>query len=162
MRSLVASGLLLLSSCHMQNEGVTLGERLSGSAALSAWRAAGLPEPDQDGCDVLGFRVRLADRAAFVRDCRASPESSAGCLNWASSSHFFRPRLYPLIVISPNWRSEPGIIVHELMHAYVRCSRSGPSAWDAGDSQHSDPRVWTAAGGEGSAQSRAMLLLGQP
>lgn len=121
-----------------------------------------MPEPNQDKCVVEQFYIRLDDVDSFAFDCRSTPEAAAGCLNWTSSNHFFRPFIYPVVVISPNWRSEPSIIVHELMHAMTHCSHLD-GEWTPLNFDHKDPRVWSAAGGVTSAQSRAMALLtGQP
>jgi hypothetical protein len=139
---------------------LTAGERAAGAAALAGWRAAGLPEP-YEGCNVSRFQVRLADEAMFLRVCRASPVASAGCLSWEENGSPFRPTRYPVVVISPGRVSEPRIIVHELMHAAWHCSNL-PGSYSPANTQHLDPRVWTAAGGETSAQSRAMRLLEQP
>lgn len=149
--------LLALTACTSAPE-LLPHERAAGAAAFAAWSQAGLPSPDQGRCDVRAFRVRVVSAERFVQDCRTAPEAAYGCTAWESTNEMFRWREVPVVVIAPWWRSEPSIIVHELMHSYVRCSGLAPGS-DPGDSQHTDPRVWKATGGEISVQSRAMKLL---
>ena len=128
-------------------------------AALEGWRAAGLPEPDER-CDFTGVRLRWAkDAAEFWELCRGVAPKNAACLNWTTSNHFFRPTEFPVIVLRAGFvletDSEPTI--HEISHALYRCA--GLPWWDAQNTKHLDPRVWSAAGGETSAQSRARALV---
>lgn len=64
-----------------------------------------------------------------------------------------------MVVARPGWRAadNPFLIVHELMHAMYRCS--GLPFWEPANTQHLDPRVWAEAGGEASAQGRAVAQL---
>jgi hypothetical protein len=135
-------------------------EQKAGAAARIAWRERGLPEPIEGRCDVDRYEVIVTtDAAGFNRYCPTSrADKTAGCLAWRSSDHWFRWRDRPLVVISPKHHSEPTIVVHELMHAYYRCAGLSKSDWDPGDRGHTDPRVWSAAGGETAAQTRADAL----
>jgi hypothetical protein len=150
--------LLALAACTAAPE-LLPHERAAGAAAFTAWAQAGLPEPDKGRCDVRTFRVRMASAERFVQDCRTAPEAAYACTAWETTDELFRWRDVPVVVIAPWWHSEPGIVVHEICHALIRCSGIGPSARDAGDSKHTDPRVWKAEGGETSVQARAMKLL---
>ena len=133
-------------------------ERAAGAAALEGWRLAGLPPPNVQRCDVRRFRIETPDASGYFARCRSASTASAGCLNWSSSGHWFRPISYPVVVVSPRHYVEPHIIVHELMHAMWQCAELG-SLLDAGNRQHADPRVWMASGAATSAQGRAMALI---
>ena len=133
-------------------------ERSAGQAVSVAWNSAALPFPSKNDCDVSRFSVRIASATDYATSCLGAPEASAGCTNFSSDGSWFSSPLYPIVVISPTWKSEPGIIVHELLHAYVYCSESGKPG-DPFDANHTDSRVWKAAGGESSVQARAMSLI---
>lgn len=100
-------------------------------AAQDGWRDAGLPP-----CDLGAVRVRYA-----AYPC-ASTE--AGCIEQG------------VIVVRDELDlidSTGGIVVHEWLHlARHRCGGGR-------DPGHTDPRVWSAAGGALSAQGRARDLL---
>lgn len=149
---------LAFAACGTPAPELTPAEREAGGAALAGWLAAGLPSPAQNDCVPTHFYVRLADASDFNRKCRSTPQAAAGCLNWEGPSAFLHPERYPIVVISPNWRSEPGIIIHELMHAFTKCAGLGAGPMDY---QHLNPRIWQAAGGESSAQAQALGLIGQ-
>lgn len=157
MMRLIVMLLALATACVHPTE-LTPDERAAGNAAFTAWREAGLPEPDQGRCDVRNFQVRIASDAEFFGLCHTAPELAYGCMHWDSSGEWFRWREIPVVVIAPWWKSEPSIIVHELQHALVRCSGIGPLG-SPGDSKHSLPQVWADKGGPASSQARAMALL---
>ena len=157
--SLVAVTLLALACCTPATPELKPFERQAGIAALEGWRAAGLPEPNKNRCDVTHWSVRLDSAKDFELDCMgATPKSAAGCTNYGSDGSWFRSPTYPVVVISPEWRSEPGIIIHELMHAFWLCSDM-PNQLGSGNIDHLDPRVWQAHGGDTSAQGRALGVL---
>lgn len=136
-------------------------ELAAGDAALQAWREQGLPGPR--GCAVLSFRVERPSADEYTSRCRTAPDKSWGCLNWTDEGGMFGGDRVPVVVASPHFYANGEndvrhLIVHELMHALVTCASMGPSGWDAGDRNHTDARVWSAAGGEKSAQSKALKL----
>lgn len=88
----------------------------------------------------------------------SSAELDAGCTGYGQTNNLFAWREYPIVVISPTWKSEPGIVIHELMHAYWHCSGL-PNEMGAGNVDHQDSRVWAAAGGATSAQGRALAII---
>jgi hypothetical protein len=100
-------------------------------AGVDGWRAAGLPE-----CDLGAVTVRYA-----AYPC-ASVE--AGCVEQGA------------IVLRDGQAildSTGGPVLHEWLHlARHRCGGGR-------DPGHTDPRVWSAAGGATSAQGRAKALL---
>jgi len=140
-------------------------ERAAGEAAKQAWAEHGMPPPTRKKrCAIDEFSVVVAKTPAeYNKYCPTSvAEKSAGCLSWTSSAHWFFWRDRPLVVVSPIHYSEPTIVVHELMHAYIQCAELGKSAWDPGDRLHADPRVWRAPGGDKSVQWRADELAKPP
>lgn len=151
---------LSLLACTRAPE-LSAEERAAGAAALTAWREAGLPDPTLDRCRIELFKVRMPSRDAFIMNCGTAPELAWACLNWDGSWHFFRPSKWPVVVASPALPYGPAVVVHELMHAMTECSGIGRPS-DPGDSRHSDPRVWEAAGGATSVQARAAALLSAP
>jgi hypothetical protein len=132
--------------------------RAAGAAVRQAWGSAGLPAPDQGRCDVGTFHVRTPDVAEYERDCRGVYLHSYGCLVWTTTDAWFRYKTQPVVVVSPWWRAEPNIVIHELMHAYTRCAGLRPGQ-DPGDSQHTDVRVWSGAGGADSVEARARSMM---
>ncbi len=153
----IALGALFLMGCTPAHER-SLDESSWGAAALSAWQASGLPAPTRGRCDIASFRVRVVSASDFVQLCHTVPEAAYGCTSWDSTGEWFCWREIPIVVIAPWWKVEPSIVVHELMHAMYRCSGM-PGAYSGANSQHLDPRVWSAAGGATSAQSRAMAII---
>lgn len=141
---------LLLPACVPTAPELPPAERAAIHAAIDGWREAGLPEPDAVRCDFTRTRVRTAKP-----DDRCPTPGHDGCLQWESSDHWFRWVEYPVVVARPGWLAadNPFLIIHELMHAMARCAGM-PS-----DIGHDDPRVWAEAGGETSAQGRAVALL---
>lgn len=138
-------------------------ERAGIHAAVQGWLLAGLPSPNAESCDFSHVYIRWADTdQEFEELCRATKVNVA-CTLWDSSSHFFRPLMYPVIELRPGFLllpdSEP--IIHECMHALTRCS--GLPFWLPGNTQHLDARIWTAAETDAnrglSAQSRARALV---
>lgn len=156
MRTLVST-LALLCACSSAAPALEPFERASGAALASAWAAGGFPPATQNSCDFSRFSVRLDSANDYAVDCSSPAEASAGCTNFSSDGSWFSGPNYPVVVISPTWKSEPGIIIHELLHARIYCSGSGKPG-DPYDVNHADPRFWTAAGGDTSAQSRAMAI----
>lgn len=138
---------------------LTAVEASAGRAAKEAWAAKRMPEPTENRCDLSRFYVVVPDAIEYRRYCpHSDPWKTAGCLAWKDSNHLYAWVQWPVVVISPKHYSEPTIVVHELMHAYQRCSKLGRPGWDLGDREHSDPRVWSAAGGENAVQTLANEL----
>ena len=154
----LATMLALLCACSTPAPELQPFERAAGSALADAWTAGGFPAPTQNNCDFTRFSVRLDSAQNYGVDCRSTPEASAGCTNFSSDGSWFSSPNYPVVVVSPDWKSEPGIIIHELLHARIYCSGSGKTG-DPFDVNHADPRFWQAAGGDTSVQSRALKLL---
>jgi hypothetical protein len=151
--------LIIAAGCARPAPEMQSFERASGSAAMEAWRASGLPEPNKNRCDMSLWRIKLASDAEVPQLCvAASAERDAGCTSYGTTSNFFAWRDYPIVVITSRWHSEPGIIVHELMHALWHCSDM-PDEAGLGNTDHRDPRVWEAAGGATSVQARALAIL---
>lgn len=133
-------------------------EREAGDAVAAAWAESGLPAPTQGRCDVSKWRVRTDDAVSFQNDCHVPAPAAGGCTAWADTDAMFAWREYPVVVISPAWKSEPGIIIHELMHAYWHCAEM-PNELGPDNIDHKDPRVWQAAGGDASVQARALAIV---
>ena len=155
--------LLALLGCVHRRSDMPPGEQRSVVlAVLAAWEAVGLPAPrgGRNGCDMHKARVILASESEYMARCRNPSTASAGCLNMESSGHFFRPIDYPVVVVSPAWRVEPGIVAHELLHAMYLCSGL-PDPYGLANAGHGHPMVWKAAGGAGSAQAIAESFLGE-
>lgn len=153
---------LALGACAPKPE-LSPSERAAGAAAVQAWQESGLPSAS-DRCDVRGFRIATPGAQDYLRRCFSAPEKSWGCLNWTDSGRMFGASRVPVVVASPHFYADrsadlSAIIQHELMHALVTCAGVGPSGWDSGDREHTDARVWSAAGGETSVQARATALL---
>jgi hypothetical protein len=146
--------LLTLAACAPLPV-LTPAESAATEAARAAWLERGMPAPDQRRCQLDRVYVLHASEAEYVQHCHALPTKSAGCLSWTSSNHFFRPYDWPLLVIGPKYAGDQGLIIHEMLHAHVRCAALGTSPWDPGDREHHDPRVWSAAGGESAVQALA-------
>lgn len=155
-RLLIIIGLFLFA-CSTPAPELQPFERAAGAALASAWNAGGFPEPTQNDCDFARFSVRIDNAKDYAVDCRSTPEASAGCTNFSGNGSWLSSSNYPVVVISPDWKSDPGIIIHELLHARIYCSNSGKPG-DPFDANHADQRFWTAAGGDTSAQSRAIAI----
>lgn len=160
-----AIALVAFTACVPTAPELTPLERRGVHAALEGWRAAGLPAPDAERCDFGHVYVRWAkDADEFWQLCRALASEHAACTLWESSNHFFRPLSYPVVQLRPGFvllpDSEP--VIHELMHALTRCA--GMPFWLPANTQHLDPRVWSAAEAVpgASAQSRARALMLAP
>ncbi len=135
-------------------------EQVAGQAAKEAWQQRGMPPMTRKRCDVDSYQVVVTkNQEEYSKYCAMSfIETSAGCLGWGSTANWFMWREFPIVVISPRHYSEPTIVVHELMHAFIQCSEIQRDPWDPGDRQHANPRVWSAAGGTESVQWLADLL----
>lgn len=139
---------------------LTVAEARAGQAALAAWSTHKMPAPTASPrCEVERYYVVHADDVQFTTRCHALPTAAAGCLAWTNSNHFVRWRDWPVLVIGAKYVGDESLVVHELLHALIRCARLGPSVWDAGDYQHANPRIWKAAGGEASVQATADAAL---
>lgn len=158
MKALLISVAAITAACTTAAPELRPEERAAGAALASAWTAGGFPAPTRNNCDFSRFSVRLDSAKDYGVDCRSTPEASAGCTNFSSDGSWFSSPNYPVVVISPTWKSEPGIIIHELLHARIYCSGSGKPG-DPFDVNHSDPRFWQAAGGATSVQAKALALL---
>ena len=161
MRFMFTQTLLALCACAPLPV-LTPAQQAAGPAVRAAWAQKALPEPvgwRTFRCDLSRYYVEVLDGEDFTSTCGALPTKAAGCLEWTSSNHFFRPFQWPRIIVGPKYAADQGLVVHELLHAYVRCARVGVSVWDQGDYQHTSPRIWKAAGGAGSVQHRAAALL---
>lgn len=151
--------LLMLSACAPMSV-LTDGQRGAGDATARAWAEAGLPAPNKRRCnDMTRFYVTEVTVDEFPLHCHALATKTAGCLSWKSSNHFFRPYEWPEVVTWAKYRDDMGLVVHELLHAYIRCAAIGNGVWDPGDRSHANPAVWEAAGGEKSVQWRANQLM---
>jgi hypothetical protein len=150
--------LLTLAACAPLPV-LTPAESAATDAARAAWLGSAMPAPDKRRCQLDRVYVLHATPEAFVQHCHALPTKAAGCLSWTSSRHFFRPFEWPLLVIGPGYVGDQGLIVHEMLHAHVRCAAMGTSPWDPGDRMHANPRVWEAAGGAETVQGRAGEML---
>jgi hypothetical protein len=120
-------------------------------AVESAWYDAGLDIPYPE-CNVESFRVIHATVTEYWALCHGDPAKSYGC---STDEHVGGPlsgQTRPVVVVAPWWHIEPSIVVHEILHAFQRCT-------DGRDPAHADPRVWSAAGGATSVQSVAMAAL---
>jgi len=140
-------------------------EALAGRAVKRAWEEKGMPAPTVKAhCAVDEYQVIVTKTPEeYRRYCPTSEAAkSAGCLSWEESAHWFAWRHRPVVIVSMIHYSEPTIVVHELLHAYVQCSKLHPDPWDPGDRQHSDPRVWTSPGGADAVQTRADALCKEP
>ena len=55
----------------------------------------------------------------------------------------------PPIEIAPGYHDDMGLVLHEALHRLLDCAYGDPN------SDHSNPRIWSAAGGASSVQTRA-------
>jgi len=88
----------------------------------------------------------------LVRQNNSCGPEAYGCLSWEKPRPF-RADKVPVVNIATWHHSEPYLVVHELLHAFSLCAGWG------GDARHVNPRVWSAAGGDSSIQSRTMAVL---
>lgn len=128
--------------------------RALAAVVRHAWTEAGLPDADARDCDLRSFSVRTPDASGYRRMCATEPSRSAACLVWEADESFFSPTRSPVVVVSPLFRVDPPLILHELLHAAAVCS-----GFVHGDRLHTEARIWSAAGGADSAQSRALSMM---
>lgn len=105
--------------------------------AIDAAREAWLDDGRSD-CETPNGLIHARSPEHYAHICvGSSVQSSAACFNPTLRLIVFRPGL------TQDWKGEPTI--HEMMHALGRCGGDA-------DSQHEDPQIWRAAGGEDSVQ----------
>lgn len=146
--------LLLLFGCA-HAPAMLPHEIAAGEAAKRAWAERGMPPPTAlKRCAIDEYNVIVTHTPEELRKwcSTADPATTYGCLAWTSSNNWFFWRDRPLVVVAPMHHTEPTIVVHELMHAYIECAEIGNGPWDPGDRKHTNPRVWRAPGGEQSVQ----------
>ncbi len=153
MKQLMAILIVVLCGCGQLPSGQhEPWEDASYEAVEQAWAESGLPEPAEN-CRLDLFKVYTPDEKGYWKSC-GNPKLSYGCTDLFS---YGRPAhsktLVPHIFVAPWYYSEPYLIVHELLHTFSMCS--------TGARGHNDPRVWEAAGGLESVQSRAHEILKQ-
>ncbi len=146
-RTVVA--LAALSACALPDPDHQPHEDAAYEAVAQAWAEAGMPEP-ADRCRIDLFEVRQVS-AGVETVCGMPAERIFACTWMESAGRPMSPTHTPIILISPIWHSEPGVLVHELLHSFAQCTGGG--------SGHNNPLIWTAAGGADSVQSRATAIL---
>lgn len=153
-----ALAYLALVACTPKPE-LTPEQLAAGAAVRQSWSASELPAADRSSCDLTRFYIRTpSDAQGYYDLCHAGADGSYGCLSWQSTDRMMGGSRWPVVVVSPWWRPEPTIIIHELMHAYAYCSGLFPGS-DPGDREHTDPRVWSVAGGADSVESVARSMM---
>lgn len=170
IRALLAA--VLLCACAPRTVHLPDDQRAVVDATLAGWREAGLPDP---GACLDRFTVRWAEsRDEFARTCAREyalpylPEvveaygldRAAACLVWRQEDRGIVGYAHPMALLAPGQLLVDGTggpVIHEALHALVYCA--GLSPRDRYDHGHTLERVWSAAGGEASAQSRARRKL---
>lgn len=144
MLTRLALAVSLLAACSGSDEPDI--DRLELEAVERAWLdTPGLPDPE--GCLERTYVVRHPAEADFKAQCRTSP---TGCTTRAFSRVPFRDVVFE-VHISPSNPHVASTLRHEACHVLIWCTYLRPH----GDYMHTDPRIWTVAGGETSVQSRA-------
>lgn len=132
---------------------------------MAKWSSGEVDLPDPGDC-LRGTMVRWAPSVdAFVARCRAEPNSlqlnpeevakAASCLIYDTETRWPTTFKIPIALLNygqPVMDTLGGPALHEWLHALIACTLDRPDIFDG---QHSDPRVWEAAGGEESVQALA-------
>jgi hypothetical protein len=136
----------LLTACPRPP--ITHEQRNAFEATDYGWHAAGNPPA---GDCLKGARVRVAADLDEMRErCYASHGKYAGCLaSYARGVGGHRDGI--LVMVAPGYEHDYALVVHEALHAIVKCTEMGPQG-DPFDAAHSLQSVWQAAGGDKSAQ----------
>jgi hypothetical protein len=144
--------LVALLLCACPRPPITHEHHDAFDAAEHGWYLTGLPDPGdclegarvEQATSFFEFNERCGLYGAY-RDFKA-----AACLSSYSRGAFGRRDGW-LVLVAPDQPPDAYVVVHEAMHALVRCTslRQLPDIFDAA---HSDTRVWSAAGGLQSAQ----------
>ncbi len=136
--------LFTLAACALPTTDHLPHEDAAYAAVAEAWAEAGMPEPSAS-CDLDRFVVHTG-----VDDVKVCGTKAYGCVELRHEGPPMRGVSVPHISIAAWYRSEPHIIVHELLHAFSTCAGVG------GSSNHSNPAVW---GADPAVQGRATAKL---
>jgi hypothetical protein len=142
-----AALIALACGCAFMPPSVSVPPR-EMSAALTAWRQAGLPAGD---CLSTARDVRkvLADPSLVTELCRAPKGVYAGCYTVLGGGFLGVLGSQPAIIIGEAYDTTQ-LDEHELTHWLAVCSGYDPT----GDSNHRDPLLW----GPGGTKERAIDL----
>jgi hypothetical protein len=144
--------LTLALTLSSGGEPVAPQERDAFSASLVGWRSAGNPAPGE--CLVGASAELVTDVHEFKKRCIDQlVVESVACVARNARAVFGQPGGV-LVLVTPGHATDGAAIIHEALHALVRCTATGPEG-DPFDAAHSLPSVWEASGKEASAEQRA-------
>lgn len=145
-----AIAALSLSACALPEATDDEMQLAVFAAVESSWHAYDMGVPDAD-CNLERFQVIHASAPKFKQLCGVESTQAYGCSH-TEQLYPLRAGSIPMVVVSPIHYIEPHIIVHELLHHFLRCTVGR-------DFNHSNPKVWTAVGGPATVEGRAIDLL---
>lgn len=152
-KTLVTAAVTVLSlfagACANPETNMDPMQRAAYLATEEAWYAAGRAVPADD-CNLDAFVVVHATSKKYWELCQSDPNKSAGCATH-DKLYPLRGGSVPMVVVSPKHYIEPTIIVHELLHHFLRCTTGR-------DPYHATVGVWQATG-PGSIQDEAYITL---
>lgn len=136
--------LMLLVGCSVERPPLYIWQAEALEIAEYAWVEAGLPDP---GDCLKNVRVFQVSKSTFERRCDADIELVAGCLTTYRVSRGQKAVSGWAILIAPDVIPTRTVVVHEALHALVKCTLRNESLHtDPYDAEHADPRVWAKPG----------------